>query len=183
MYDLCIAPSTHFGKLVKQDPKLAEGNATLLPCHVATRWNSDCVCLAGHLRFKAPVQWLTSNPAIKLRKYTLTESQWDLAVELYSVLEVFQEPTDRFLQSEVPLIHKTIPKMLTLCSQLLNIQDNALNQNLCPATHVAAEAALQIWDKYMDALEESDLYILSAVMCPDHKLKWFSDRGIDTNPI
>ncbi|KAG8730739.1 hypothetical protein FRC10_002393, partial [Ceratobasidium sp. 414] len=47
----------------------------------------------------------------------------------------------------------------------------------------AAEAALQVFSKYMGLMEDSDVYILSVVMCPDRKLKWFADRGFVTNRI
>ncbi|KAG9091288.1 hypothetical protein FRC06_000636, partial [Ceratobasidium sp. 370] len=171
-----------FEELIDKDPEL-EGDARALPTRCATRWNTDCVCIKGHLHFKTPVQWLTSNPRFKLKKYALTDEQWTLAAELSDVLEVFQEPTDHFSQAEVPLIHETLPEMLTLRSRLYNIRDDVLGRGLHRVTRVAAEAALQVFDKYMGTMEESDLYTMSVVMCPDHKLKWFADRGFSTEPI
>ncbi|KAG8730258.1 hypothetical protein FRC10_002950 [Ceratobasidium sp. 414] len=167
-----------FEELVDKDPDL-QGDMKSLPCRVATRWNTERVCLRGHLHFKTPVQWLTSNPRTKLKKYALTDDQWELGAELCDVLEVFQELTDCFSRAEVPLVHETIPKMLTLRSRLSDIRDDILSRSLHRITRVAAEAALQVFSKYMGLMEDSDVYILSV----DRKLKWFADRGFVTNQI
>jgi hypothetical protein len=71
---------------------------------------------------------------------------------------VFQEPTDRFSQAEVPLIHNTIPELLTLKSRLEDIRDDVYKQGLHPITRVAAEAALRVYHKYMGIMEDSDVY-------------------------
>lgn len=76
---------------------------------------------------------------------------------------MFQEPTDRFSQSEVPLIHETLPELLTLRARLYDIRDDLLKQNIQPVAHVAAEAALLVFDKYMGVMEESDVYEISIV--------------------
>ncbi|QRW12433.1 hAT family dimerization protein [Ceratobasidium sp. AG-Ba] len=174
--------TTAFEELVDKDPDL-QGDAKALPTRCATRWNTDGICIAGHLHFKTPVQWLTSNPRFKLKKYALTDQQWQLAAERNEVLEVFQEPTNRFSQSEVPLVHETLPEILTLRSRLCDIRDDVLGRGLHRITRVAAEASLQVFEKYMGAMGESDIYTLSVVMCPDRKLKWFADRGFLTEPI
>jgi hypothetical protein len=80
--------TTAFEELVDKDPEL-EGDAKALPTRCATRWNTDRICIAGHLHFKTPVQWLTSNPRFKLKKYALTNQQWALASKLSKVLEVY----------------------------------------------------------------------------------------------
>ncbi|KAG8707459.1 hypothetical protein FRC08_000485 [Ceratobasidium sp. 394] len=138
-----------FEELVEKDEEL-EGDAKALPTRCATRWNTERVCIVGHVHFKTPVQWLTSNPHFKLKKYALTDDQWDLAAELRAVLEVFQEPTDHFSQAEVPLIHETLPEFLTLRSRLYDIRDDVLGRGLHRITRVAAEAALQVFDKSHD---------------------------------
>ncbi|KDN40563.1 hypothetical protein RSAG8_08035, partial [Rhizoctonia solani AG-8 WAC10335] len=114
---------TLFRDLVAKDPEL-EGNACSLPRHVATRWNSNQLAILGHLHFKGPVKWLTGHDRLKLKKYALTDHQWELAHQLSEVLEIFREPTEYFSQAGVPLIHEVLPQLLALvldmCLELVN---------------------------------------------------------------
>ncbi|QRV87680.1 hAT family dimerization protein [Ceratobasidium sp. AG-Ba] len=149
-----------FRETVDRDPSL-HGDARALTRRVATRWNTNRAALNSHIHFRDPVQLLTSHPKHDLKKYALDDDQWDLASELNNVLEVFQEPTDRFSQAEVPLIHQVIPELLTLKARLGDIRDNTPQQKIHPITQVAAQAALLVYEKYLGAIEESDIYVIS----------------------
>jgi hypothetical protein len=72
--------------------------------------------------------------------------------------QVFQESTDRFSQAEVPLIHNTIPESLSLKARLQDIRDDALKVGPHPITRIAAQAALLVYEKYLGAMEHSDIY-------------------------
>ncbi|KAF8229486.1 hypothetical protein L208DRAFT_1178434, partial [Tricholoma matsutake] len=77
-------------------------------------WNSDFDCLKVHIHFKSIVQSLTGVAANKLQAYQLTNSQWQLAEDLMSILEVswlqiFEDGTKLFSTSEVPLIVDAVP--------------------------------------------------------------------------
>lgn len=65
-----------------------ETQKTTLDRRVPTRWNSDFACLVAHVFFKTPVQLLTSNTALDLEPYKLSDSQWSLAETLSEVLDV-----------------------------------------------------------------------------------------------
>ncbi|KAG8680329.1 hypothetical protein FRC09_018324, partial [Ceratobasidium sp. 395] len=43
---------------------------------------------------------------------------------------IFKEPTDRFSQSENPLIHEILPEMLALRARLYNIRDDIPKKGL-----------------------------------------------------
>lgn len=165
-----------FRELVDKDPEL-DKNQRALTRRVATRWNTDRAALNSHLYFKGPVQWLTGSSKHNLKRYALDDEQWVLAAELNNVLEVriwlskhayklifnafiqvFQEPTDRFSQAEVPLIHDTIPEFMALKARLEDIRDDVLGAGLHAITRVAAQAALLVYDKYMGVMEDSDVY-------------------------
>lgn len=77
---------------------------------------------------------------------------------------MFQEPTGRFSQAEVPLIHKTIPELMTLKARLQDISDNVLGAGLQSITRVAAQAALLVYDKYIGAMEDLDVYDIAVGM-------------------
>ncbi|CAE7107559.1 unnamed protein product [Rhizoctonia solani] len=171
-----------FREAVDRDSELC-GDARALTRRVVTRWNTDRASLNSHIHFRDPVQLLTSHPKHNLKKFALDDGQWDLASELSNVLEVFQEPTDRFSQSEVPLIHQVIPELLTLKARLEDIRTNAPQESVHPITRIAAQAALLVYEKYLGAIQESDIYVISVAMCPDRKLQWFVDRGYETKGI
>lgn len=76
-----------FLDLVSKDPELKSDQRSLAR-RVATRWNSDRKCIDSHVYFRQPIQWLTSNAKLKLKKYALDDIQWDLARELSDVLQV-----------------------------------------------------------------------------------------------
>ncbi|CCO38154.1 hypothetical protein BN14_12319 [Rhizoctonia solani AG-1 IB] len=130
-----------------------------------------------------PVQWLTGHERLKLKKYALTDSQWVLAHQLYEVLEIFREPTEYFSEAAVPLIHEVLPQLLALRARLYDVRDDTLQQNLSPLIRIGAEAALRVFDRYIGSMWESDFYTIAVVMCPDRKLKWFSDWNFNIDTI
>ncbi|EUC53992.1 hypothetical protein RSOL_025900, partial [Rhizoctonia solani AG-3 Rhs1AP] len=171
-----------FRDLVAKDPEL-QGNACALARHVATRWNSYLVAIQSHLRFKGPVQWLTGKDGLKLKKYALNDPQWGLGQQLGAVLEVFREPTEYFSQAEVALIHEVLPQLLTLRTRLCDIRDDAFGKGLSPLIRTGAQAALIVFEKYIGNMGESDFYTIAVVMCPDRKLKWFTESNYSVEPI
>ncbi|KAG9077535.1 hypothetical protein FS749_010569 [Ceratobasidium sp. UAMH 11750] len=50
-------------------------------------------------------------------------------------------------------------------------------RNLRPITRIAAYSALNVVDKYIRLLQESDLYFMAVALCPWHKLHWFTKNG------
>ncbi|KAH7322322.1 hypothetical protein B0J17DRAFT_582284, partial [Rhizoctonia solani] len=196
------ALETLFRELVSKDPEL-EGNACSLLRHVVIRWSGYLLSISGHIYFKDPVKWLTGHDCLKLKKYALTDRQWELAHQPSQVLEIFRDPTEYFSQVIVPLIHEVLPQLLALRTRLYDIRDDVLNQNLSPLIRIGAESALLVFDKYIGSMGESDLYTFAvgelpdavdnrklfsnirtySVLCPDRKLKWFSDWNLNVDTI
>lgn len=67
-----------------------ETNETTLQRRVATRWNSNLICLRSHVELRTAVEQLTAVAKYKLQAYQLSLWQWQLAGELSEVLEVRQ---------------------------------------------------------------------------------------------
>ncbi|KAF5346708.1 hypothetical protein D9756_010341 [Leucocoprinus leucothites] len=112
--------------------------------------------------------------ADKLGHYQLTNEQWELAEDLAEALELFEEPTQQFSQKGVPLIIDVLPMLLELKLSMQAICDSDTNDD--PAhdiTHIATQAAILVIDKYTIFTEDCEIYYISIVMYPDHKLQWF----------
>lgn len=60
----------------------------LIPRDVVTRWNStyDMLCMA--LRYRKPIDAVTADKALKLRKYELDDEEWKVVEDLVDILEV-----------------------------------------------------------------------------------------------
>jgi hypothetical protein len=59
-----------------------------LACSVSTRWNSEKTCIESHVQKRPAVKQLTADRDLSLKKYQLTDPQWELAEQLVSELKV-----------------------------------------------------------------------------------------------
>ncbi|KAJ7019651.1 hypothetical protein C8F04DRAFT_975384 [Mycena alexandri] len=159
-----------FEKLVEANAA-ESGQKVALDRRVPTRWNSDLACLASHVHFERPVKQLTQD---NLEEYALTAAQWKLAKELCQALQVFEDITKLFSQAEVPLVYEVIPMLEALEDELTNMRDDA---SLPDVIRIAAIAALLVIGKYYALSDDTEVYRIAIIMCPDKKLEWFQ-----TNP-
>ena len=60
----------------------------MMPRDVRTRWNSTFDMLDFAVEHIAPINTITGNRDMKLRKYELSEAEWDMARNLRDVLKV-----------------------------------------------------------------------------------------------
>ncbi|EIN05207.1 hypothetical protein PUNSTDRAFT_74871 [Punctularia strigosozonata HHB-11173 SS5] len=163
-----------FNRLVAADPAML-GQKRTLDRRVATRWNSELACLSAHIHFKKQVKQLTNDDENALDAYALSPSQWKLAEDLVSVLEIFDTPTKLFSKNEVPLICETIPMLETFEAQLVAVCDQKHAQ-LPPIIRVAAQASLLVVGKYYALSDDNEIYRIAMVLCPWRKLQWFAVR-------
>ncbi|KAJ3553964.1 hypothetical protein NP233_g12525 [Leucocoprinus birnbaumii] len=70
----------------------------------------------------------------ELSHYCLNNDQWDLAEDLADALELFEEPTKKFLQEGVPLIVDVLPLLYELKLSMEAIQDS----NIDPACNISS---------------------------------------------
>ncbi|CAE7097739.1 unnamed protein product [Rhizoctonia solani] len=143
---------------------------------VATRWDSDLACALTHIELRLPINAMTTNPSFNMSKYGLDDLQWTLLEDMVACLFAFKRLTLRYSQSCIPLLHEVIPDLLVLKYRLTLMRDDTNHQSNI-VIRVAAQAALQVLEKYLNRLEESDIYWLAIVLCPWYKLQWFVDQG------
>jgi hypothetical protein len=60
----------------------------MMPCDVATCWNSTFDMLKFAIGYRAAIDAITSNRDINLRKYELEDDEWVIAVNLRDTLKV-----------------------------------------------------------------------------------------------
>jgi hypothetical protein len=108
--------------------------------------------------------------------------------------QIFDGPTKLFSQSQVPLIVDAVPMLEAIEESMVAVRDDD-DAELPNVIRVAAQAALLLIDKYSIFTSDCELYqiaigsslklsilgclsnLISQVMCPDRKLKWFKDHG------
>ncbi|TFK34202.1 hypothetical protein BDQ12DRAFT_700513 [Crucibulum laeve] len=150
----CVHDSTtlkeKFDKMVQKNPLLSGGQHTLTR-RVPTRWNSDCACLESHLHFKTIVQELTIVPSNGLKAYELSPKQWAMAADVLDVLQLFNDFTNLFSQSEVPLVVDAVP---------MEILEKSL---IAVFIWVAAQASLLLIHKYSIFTTDCELYHIAIV--------------------
>jgi hypothetical protein len=60
-----------------------------MPRDVSTRWNSTYDMLKFALDYRIALDAITGERDMKLRKYELKDTEWDIAGQLRDILEVF----------------------------------------------------------------------------------------------
>ena len=60
----------------------------LIPCDVATRWNSTYDMMRFVLKYWVPIDSITANKSLKLWQFELDNEDWKIIGDLVSVLEV-----------------------------------------------------------------------------------------------
>jgi hypothetical protein len=153
----------------------------MLDHRVSTQWNSDLTCLDAYLYFRSPVEQLTGAAINKLQAYRLSEDQWNLAETLSAILEVtvlycfeqtidliflqvFEELTKLFSQSQVPLIAEVLP-MLDSIEQSMNLVCDDEESELSNVVCVAAQAVLILINKYYTLMKDTELYVIAIGKC------------------
>ncbi|KAG9079673.1 hypothetical protein FRC06_007593 [Ceratobasidium sp. 370] len=157
--DESTALTIKFHEAISLFPALKESGRKALSRRVPTRWGSDRHALDDHIHLRQPVQWITGQvPELKLQSLALNEDQWPLAEELNEALEVFEVPTKRFSAGSVPLVHDVLPKLIELKETLETIR---ASPDISPVTRVGAQAALNVFDKYLNNMSICEVYFIS----------------------
>jgi hypothetical protein len=112
----------------------------------------------------------------------------------FPIGQIFDGPMKLFSQSQVPLIMDAVSMLEAIEESMVAVWDDD-DTELPNVIRVAAQAALLLIDKYSIFISDCELYqiaigsslklsilvclsnLISQVMCPDCKLKWFKDHG------
>jgi hypothetical protein len=89
--------------------------------------------------------------------------------------QIFSDFTLLFSRAEVPLVHDVVPMMEDLEHSLDSVW-NQTHQQLPAVIRIAAKAALHVLGKYYALSDDSEVYRIAIVMCPDKKVQWFESN-------
>ncbi|KAK7047943.1 hypothetical protein VNI00_006271 [Paramarasmius palmivorus] len=86
------------------------------------------------------------------------------------IAKLFDDLTHLFSEKEVPLVHQVVPMMEELEHSLERVRDA---EYMPKVIRIAAIASLLVLGKYYALTDDTDVYRIAIVMCPDKKLAWF----------
>jgi hypothetical protein len=73
-------------------------------------------------------------------------------------MQLFEVPTNHFSLGSVPLVYQVIPALVDLKEALERIQNTA---DISPVTRVGAQAALNVFNKYMATMTICEVYFIA----------------------
>ncbi|KAI0058384.1 hypothetical protein BV25DRAFT_1810894, partial [Artomyces pyxidatus] len=109
-----------------------------------------------------------------LKKYRLSDDEWDLIGQLQPILDIFLEGTLRMSRKKVPLLHEVIP-IMDICTAALD--DAYDNVDLHPAVRVGAKRGREILNKYYSKTDDSIMYRGAMLLHPRYKKTYFIRHG------
>ena len=101
----------------------------LLPCNVVTRWNSTYDMLVFAVKYRKPIDAITADKALKLRKYELFQEDWVIVKDLVAVLKVHM--------SASVMIKLTMPH-----------RNTKMQHSSSPKTRPASQPLYQLWTRF-----------------------------------
>lgn len=73
-------------------------------------------------------------------------------------MQVFEVPTKHFSCGEVPLVYQVLPALVEMKNTLVVMRNST---DINPVTRVAAQAALNVFDKYMTNMTICEVYFIA----------------------
>ena len=144
-------------------------SSRMMPQDVATRWNYTYEMLSFAYTYWTAFNKLTNNREMKMKKYALEDTEWDLVDQLATVLKVgdcrfffcslmcpqiFKDAT-LFFSRETPNVAKVIPAMDHIDNHLATAVKNGSYK---PAIQAALTIGKKLLNKYYAATDHSELY-------------------------
>lgn len=83
-----------------------------MPRDVVTRWNSTYDMLAFALEYRKPIEMLSADWELDLRKYELNPQEWKLATQLKDVLQVSNFVYAHSFVLTCPTLHRYLNMLL-----------------------------------------------------------------------
>ncbi|TDL14515.1 hypothetical protein BD410DRAFT_733965 [Rickenella mellea] len=110
----------------------------------------------------------------KLKKYRLSNEEWDVLKQLSPLLQRFLAATERISKSAVPLIHEVIPLIDSLTDTLAAA---VLDEALHPVVRAAMARGVEVLNRYYSKTDDSVMYRLAMLLHPRYKTTYFTRQG------
>ncbi|GBE82246.1 hypothetical protein SCP_0406300 [Sparassis crispa] len=140
----------------------------IIPRDVVTRWSSTYDMLSFAIRYRQPINAITADKVLKLRKYELDMDDWQIAQALMQVLKKYKKATLFFSQDSISTIANVIPTT-----------SFAGEQSVPPAIQSVMGLARTTMNRYYSKTDLSSIYRIAMVLHPSLKLEYFKQRSWD----
>ncbi|EDR07903.1 uncharacterized protein LACBIDRAFT_327684 [Laccaria bicolor S238N-H82] len=109
-----------------------------------------------------------------LRKYELTDTEWQIAVELKDTLQILKDCTEYFSRGTLNLA-----TVILAIDHINTTFTNAMkpDSNTHPAIRYGLCLAKKTLNKYYSLTDNAEVYCIAMVLHPKHKLKYFRQVG------
>ncbi|KAJ2921481.1 hypothetical protein H1R20_g15613, partial [Candolleomyces eurysporus] len=138
-----------------------------------TRWNSTYNMVRFVWVYQQVIDQLTSQRDLDLRKFKLTDKEWELVKQLHDTLKVFKMMTLHF-SSETASLTDVIPAMDQMYSELTTA---AKNKELHISLRSALSLGVDLLNKYYSLTDESEVYQIAIILHPSYKLCYLKKAG------
>ncbi|KAF8163031.1 hypothetical protein B0H34DRAFT_744625 [Crassisporium funariophilum] len=133
------------------------------------------------VKYRAPIDQMTSNCELNLRQYELDNQEWNIAVNLRDMLKVSSiKHATLFFSRNTPGISTVIPAMDHIYAHLATA---AQDMDLPVSIRAALAIGKKTLNRYYNKTDHSEVYRIAMVLHPHHKLQYFKTAGWEDNWI
>ncbi|KAF6747410.1 hypothetical protein DFP72DRAFT_821764, partial [Ephemerocybe angulata] len=126
----------------------------MMPRDVATRWNSTYDMVLFAWIYRKAIDRITELRELDLRKYEISEEEWEIVKELRDSLKIFKTVTLQFSSDTVSLAD-VIPAMDDMHRDL---KASIANEELSQPIRSALSLGVDLLNKYYSLTDESEVY-------------------------
>ncbi|TFK73075.1 hypothetical protein BDN72DRAFT_746603, partial [Pluteus cervinus] len=108
-----------------------------------------------------------------LRKYELSEEEWDLAAQLRDQLKILKDATSYFSRILTDL-SMVIPAMDIMDTEFT---DAIRNPKLDPSIRAAIRIGKKTLNRYYSMTDASSVFRIAIILHPHHRLQYFKNSG------
>ncbi|KAF8798676.1 hypothetical protein BYT27DRAFT_7320677 [Phlegmacium glaucopus] len=132
------------------------------------------------LDYRVPIDAITSNRDLNLRKCELEDDEWVVAKNLYDTLK-FDYNCPRSLSTQPSFFSRHTPSISTVIPAMDHIDTHLATATQNASYSISIRAALtigkQTLNRYYNKTDHSEVYQIAMVLHPCHKLRYFKTAG------
>ncbi|KIK04055.1 hypothetical protein K443DRAFT_93909 [Laccaria amethystina LaAM-08-1] len=125
------------------------------------------------VQYQTAIDSITGDQDMKMHELELDSGEWKLAKQLHNTLKVFKH-AKLYFSCKTPSISTVIPVMNHIDEHLATTAENS---HYSVALHSALAIGKQTLNKYYNKTNYSEVYQITMILHPRHKLKYFESTG------
>ncbi|KDQ53983.1 hypothetical protein JAAARDRAFT_107628, partial [Jaapia argillacea MUCL 33604] len=130
----------------------------LIPCDIVTHWNSTCTMISFAIKYQLPIDAITADKSMKLRKYELDNDEWKILEDL---VHTFKHATLFYSQDTVLTIANIIPSMDRIDEVL---HPKSSTQTYHPAIQAVMQLGKATMNRYYSKTDLSNIHQIAMGM-------------------